>query len=553
VPGLQGIHGLGAQAGELGLDAFATPGQRVGDVQLVGAELAAGARLDATQACHVVKVQHRLRHFQPHRWVDGVDVQQVGLGADEAVQAHHDGFADRVDRRVGDLRKQLLEVVVERFALVRQHGQGAVVAHRAGGLFAIGGHRGQQELDVFLRVAEGLLAVEQAVPGGGGLGAGFDGIEPDAHVVDPLAVGAGAGELVLQGLVVDDAALLQVDQEHLAGLQAPLLDDLAFGHGQYAGFGGHHDQVVVGDDVARRAQAVAVQRGADLLAVGEDHGGRAVPGLQHRRVVLVERTPAAVHQLVVLPGFGDHHHRRVRQRVACHREQFQRVVEGGGVALAFETDRVELLQVVTQHGALHHAFAGAHPVEVALDGVDLAVVRHHPVGVSQRPLREGVGGEALVHQRHGADGARVGQILVVHADLVGQQQALVDDGAAAHAGHVVLTAVRQLERLDRRGSGLADDVELALQRVGHDDVGPAADEDLPDHRFLGPYGGAHGHVAIHRHIAPAQQTWPSALTARSSSCWQARRLACSFGRKIMPTPYSPGGGSVTPWASISAR
>jgi hypothetical protein len=42
--------------------------------------------------------------------------------------------------------------------------------------------------------------------------------------------------------------------------------------------------------------------------------------------------------------------------------------------------------------------------------------------------------------------------------------------------------------------------------------------------------------------------WPSARTVRSSSCSQARRDACSFGRNTMPTPYSPGGGRVTPCA-----
>ena len=46
---------------------------------------------------------------------------------------------------------------------------------------------------------------------------------------------------------------------------------------------------------------------------------------------------------------------------------------------------------------------------------------------------------------------------------------------------------------------------------------------------------------------------PSARTARSISCSQARRDADSRGRKIMPTPYSPGGGSSTPCAAISAR
>ena len=46
--------------------------------------------------------------------------------------------------------------------------------------------------------------------------------------------------------------------------------------------------VVVGDDEARRAQAVAVERGADLAAVGEGDGGRAVPRLHQGGVVLVE-------------------------------------------------------------------------------------------------------------------------------------------------------------------------------------------------------------------------------------------------------------------------
>ncbi|MFJ3315803.1 substrate-binding domain-containing protein [Herbaspirillum huttiense] len=52
-------------------------------------------------------------------------------------------------------------------------------------------------------------------------------------------------------------------------MQAPLLDDLGFGNRQHAGFGSHYHQVVIGDDVARRTQAVAVQRAADVAAVGE--------------------------------------------------------------------------------------------------------------------------------------------------------------------------------------------------------------------------------------------------------------------------------------------
>ena len=501
------IHSLRAQRRQLGLDAFAAPADRIDDVDLVRLELAERVLLDRAQARHVVEVEHRLRDLEAHLRVDGVDVEQVGLRADERVQRHHDRLADRVDRRVRHLGEQLLEVVVQRLVLVAEHGQRRVVAHRADGLLAEDGHRAQQELDVFLRVAERLLAIEQR--GGIVFGAGRrehrDLVELDAHVVDPLPIRLGRRELVLQLLVVDDATLLEVDQEHLARLQAPLLDDPVLRDVEHARLRCHHHEVVVGDDVARRTQAVAVERGADLLAVGEHHRGRAVPRLHHGGVVLVEGAAAQVHHRVLLPGFRDHHHRGVRERVAGHREQLERVVERRGVGLALEADRVELAQVVGQHRRLHHALARAHPVEVALDGVDLAVVRHHPVRVGQRPFGEGVGREALVHQRERGDHAWIGQVLVVLAHLVGQQQALVDDGAAAHAGHVVLAAVRQLERLDGGRRRLADHVQLAFQRVGHDHVGTAADEDLAQNRLLGAHRRRHRHLAVDRHVAPPQQ------------------------------------------------
>ena len=54
------------------------------------------------------------------------------------------------------------------------------------------------------------------------------------------------------------------------------------------------------------------------------------------------------------------------------------------------------------------------------------------------------------------------------------------------------------------------------------------------HGFFGAYGRTTW--ACSRSTGTSRQpssTWPSALTARSSSCSQARRDACSLGRKIM--------------------
>ena len=42
-----------------------------------------------------------------------------------------------------------------------------------------------------------------------------------------------------------------------------------------------------------------------------------------------------------------------------------------------------------------------HPIDIATDRIDFAVVGDHPEWVSKIPRREGVGGEALVNQSKG--------------------------------------------------------------------------------------------------------------------------------------------------------
>ena len=86
--------------------------------------------------------------------------QQVLLGADRGDGAGDDLFADAVDRRVGDLREQLVEVVVKQLRLVGEHRQRRVGAHRTDGFDTVAGHGDQQHAEVFERVSEGLLALE---------------------------------------------------------------------------------------------------------------------------------------------------------------------------------------------------------------------------------------------------------------------------------------------------------------------------------------------------------------------------------------------------------
>ena len=243
---------------------------------------------------------------------------------------------------------------------------------------------------------------------------------------------------------------------------------------------------------------------ANLAAVGKGHGGWAVPRLHHGRMVFVEGAARFVHVGVLLPCLGDHHHHGVGQRIARHHQQLQTVVEGGRIRLAFVDNGVELGQVRSEHCRLHRAFAGAQPVEVSLDRIDFAVVSDHAVRVSERPGGEGIGGKSLVHHGERRHGAAIGQVAVVAAHLVGQQQPFVDHRTHRDRRHEIFLAMREPHMLDRMAGRLADHIELAFQGVGHHDVCAASDEQLADDGLARAHRGRHRHVRIDGHVAPTQ-------------------------------------------------
>ncbi len=404
---------------------------RVGDVQRGRMKMVVVEVADRTDLLQVLVGEDRLAHLEALAGAVAVEVEQVRPRADERHQAHDQFLADRVDRRVGDLGEVLLEIGVEQPRLVGEHRDRRVVAHGADRFLACHRHRRHQEVQVFLGVAERLLAIEQADRGRRRVAVDLGQVlQHDLGARQPLGVGMAAGEIGLDLVVGDDAALFEVDQQHLARLQAPLGDDPRFLDGQHTRLGGHDHLVVGGDHVARRPQAVAVEGGADPDAVGEGDRGRAVPRLHQRGAVFVEGAPLLVHQRVAGPRFRDQHHRGVGQRVAAAQEELQRVVEAGGVGLALVGDRPQLGDVVAVEVGRGARLARRHPVDVAAHGVDFAIVADQPVRVGEPPGREGVGREALVNKGQRRLETRIVKVAVVGAELVGEEHALVDDRAA---------------------------------------------------------------------------------------------------------------------------
>ncbi|MEY9791221.1 hypothetical protein ABIE77_005780 [Sinorhizobium fredii] len=454
--------------------------------------------------------QDRLADFQPLGMRHAGVVEEIRPRTDERDKAHHQFLADRVDRRVGDLGEVLLEIGVKQLRLVGHRRDRRVGAHRTDRFLTGRRHRRHQQLGVFLAVAKGLLAVDQRHVAA--QRAGLDRLqvfEDQLGVVEPPAVGMLAGKRRLHLLVGDDAALFHVDQQHLARLQAPLLDDLVLIDRQHAGFRRHDDAVVVGDDVAGRTQAVAVERGADLATVGEGDRRRSVPRLHERRVIFVECLALRRHQLVAGPGFRDQHHHRMRQRIAALDEELERVVETRRVRLALVGNRPELRDVVAEQRRGNRRLPRRHPVDVAAQRVDFAVMRHHAVGMRQLPGREGVRREALVNQRHRRLEALVGEVLVIGTDLVGEEHTLVDDGRGRQRHDIEAEVAAIRFRIDAVGDHLAQREQPPLEFGIGGGVAASTDEDLHMVRLGGGDVGRLGERRIvDRHVAEAEQVLP---------------------------------------------
>ena len=119
-----------------------------------------------------------------------------------------------------------------------------------------------------------------------------------------------------------------------------------------------------------------------------------------------------------------------------------------------------------------------HPVDVAFQRVDLAVMGKHAERLGQTPFRECVGRITLVIDRKRRLKAFVHQVGIEFRDLLGQHHTFVDDRTARQR-----TAVqrRDLRIQGRFFDAAADDVQLAL-KLFLIDVFFTADQDLFDFR-----------------------------------------------------------------------
>ena len=95
-------------------------------------------------------------------------------------------------------------------------------------------------------------------------------------------------------------------------------------------------------------------------------------------------------------------------------------------------DRPHLVEIGAHQVRFHRATARIHPVHIAANRVDFAIMRDKAIGVRQLPAREGVGRKALVDEREGRLAERIAQIVIETANLSGEEQSLIDHRTRRH-------------------------------------------------------------------------------------------------------------------------
>ena len=316
------------------------------------------------------------------------------------------------------------------------------------------------------------------------------------------------GETVADLVVPDDAPLGRVDLEHLAGPEAAGAQDVRRVDVDGANLGREDDAVVARHVVARRAQAVAVEGGAQDAAVGERDGRRAVPRLHEHGLVGVVAAALIGERGVLVPRLGDHERDHAVERAAVHGEELENVVEDGRVGALFVDHGHDLLEVVAEHGAVQVRLARADPGDVPAQRVYLAVVDDVAVGVRALPRGGGVRRVARVDEGKRRLNRGIVQVDEEAAHLGRHEHALVNDGTRAHGAHIEDLA---LERRVRVGGALdraAADVELALEVLAGLYAVGTAQERLEDRRHAGTSRVAEV-MRVDRHLAPEHERHPA--------------------------------------------
>ena len=360
-------------------------------------------------------------------------------------------LADRVDRRVRDLGEALLEVAVQRRAVVGEDREREVVAHRAGRLAAVAEQRREQDPQVLLRVAEGELALQERLDRLDRRHRVGELADAELALCVPLAVGRRAGDRAARARRRCGRDRCRGRRRRAApGCRRPIraiLFGVVVKMPDSEPRQTQPSRVIIqrpGRRPLRSSIAPSVWPSQKAMAAGPSQGSTqpgvvAVEALELRRgrrrgpprrrgsssssraAASDRRAPSA----------------RARGRTRRSRRRPRRSAAGSRRG--------------RRRSASEERTASRARIQLTLprSGVDLAVVGDHPQRLGELPARRRVRREARVDDREGAAQRQVAEVGVELRQLRRGQHPLVDDGPAGHARE----RRRRRRNRARRGGG----------------------------------------------------------------------------------------------------
>jgi hypothetical protein len=166
-------------------------------------------------------------------------IEHVAEIAEAGAQCHDPGFAQGIDRRIGDLAECLAEIMVQSAIMLGEHGDRRIVTHAPDRLVPFLHHRVEDHLQLLEREAGAELAAAQLLAFvHHGLGRiGLDDVVDHADAARPLAEGLAGGEELADFGIAVETRPIKIDTDRLAGADTAFGQDRRFVELHHAGLG----------------------------------------------------------------------------------------------------------------------------------------------------------------------------------------------------------------------------------------------------------------------------------------------------------------------------
>ena len=228
-------------------------------------------------------------------------------------ERHDQFFADRIDRRVGDLGKLLAEIVEQQLWPVAQYSQGSIVTHGTYRFCTILGHRLNDFLNIFPGISKNVEHVVIMRHAMCDFSSTFQFVQLNTVAGKPCTIGLGFGQLAFQFIIIVNPSFLCVNQQDFSRLEASFFFDVTRFEIHHTYLTGHYHRVILGNEVACRAESVPVKHTAGISAVAEEQRSRTVPWFHQNGMIFVKSLQVFTDGVLFVERFGYEHGHGMRQ------------------------------------------------------------------------------------------------------------------------------------------------------------------------------------------------------------------------------------------------